>query len=623
MAKAFGGAFTALYVQTPASEKMDEENRNRLQNHIRLAEASGATVTTVYGDDVSFQIAEFARLSRVSKIVIGRSSIKRRHFWNKPTLTEKLTEIAPDIDIHIIPDSAAENKYRARRSEFVQQLLPSWKDLLFTVLLLGISTGLGYLFWTIHFTDANVITVYILGVLLTAILTKSYVSCIIGSLGSVLLFNVLFTEPLLSLRVGDAGTYLTFAVMLVASLIVGMLANRLKNNAKQSAQNAYRTKVLFDTNRLLQKEKRDGDVINITASQLTKLMEREIVVYPVADGKLGDARVFGNNQNGAIFSSERNIAEWVFEHKDHAGATTETFPDAMCLYLAVRINDKIYGVVGVLIDGNPLDSLENSVLLSILGECALAIDNIRNAEEKEYAAVLAQNEQLRANLLRAISHDLRTPLTSISGNAGYLISSYDKLDDESRVQVFTDIYDDSMWLIGLVENLLSVTRIEEGRMNLNLSCEIAEEVVEEALRHVSRKSKDYHISVNIKDDLLMAKMDVKLILQVIINLVDNAIKYTPAGTTIVISAEKEGSTVRFSVADDGQGIEDGIKPRVFDMFFTGGKKIADSRRSLGLGLALCKSIVNAHGGEITLKDNVPHGCVFSFTLPLGEVNVSE
>lgn len=623
MAKAFGGTLTALYVQTPESEKMGEEDRMRLQNHIRLAEQAGATVTTVYGEDVSFQIAEFARLSRVSKIVIGRSSIKRRHFWGKPALTEKLTEIAPNLDIHIIPDSAAENKYRMPKGQFTQYFVPSWKDLLLTALLLGISTGLGYLFWASHFTEANVITVYILGVLLTAILTKSYISCIIGSLGSVLLFNFLFIEPLFTFEVGDAGSYLTFAVMLIASLITGMLANRLKNSAKQSAQTAYRTKVLFDTNQLLQKEKRGDDVINITANQLMKLMEREIVVYPVIDGRLGAERIFGKNQNEELFLNERNIAEWVFEHKKHAGATTEAFPNAKCLYLAVRINERIYGVVGVLIDGKPLDSLENSVLLSILGECALAIDNIRNAEEKESAAVLAQNEQLRANLLRTISHDLRTPLTSISGNAEYLLSSYDKLDDESLTQVFTDIYDDSMWLIGLVENLLSITRIEEGRVNLKLSCELAEEVIEEALRHINRRSKHYHISVDIKDDLLMAKMDVKLILQVIINLVDNAIKYTPVGTTIVISAEKCGNEVRFSVADDGEGIEDEIKSHVFEMFFTGGNKIADSRRSLGLGLALCKSIVNVHGGELTLEDNLPHGSIFSFTLPLEEVNVNE
>ena len=273
--------------------------------------------------------------------------------------------------------------------------------------------------------------------------------------------------------------------------------------------------------------------------------------------------------------------------------------------------------------GKPLDSFENSVALSILGECALAVENIRNAKEKEEAAVLAKNEQLRANLLRAISHDLRTPLTSISGNAANLLSDYDRLDDQTRKQMFTDILEDSQWLISLVENLLSVTRIEEGRMNLQMLPQLIEEVMEEALRHIRRKNLDHEISVEYRDELMLAKMDAKLIIQVIINIVDNAIKYTPPGSSIKITAEKREGAVSVSIADTGPGIPDDRKQRVFDMFYTGDNKVADNRRSLGLGLSLCRSIINAHGGEITLTDNQPHGCIFTFTLPAEEVILNE
>ena len=214
----------------------------------------------------------------------------------------------------------------------------------------------------------------------------------------------------------------------------------------------------------------------------------------------------------------------------------------------------------------------------------LAIQNIRNAEEKERAAVRAKNEQLRADLLRTISHDLRTPLTSISGNASNLISNYEMMDAPTRKQTFLDIYNDSMWLINLVENILSISRIEDGRMNLSISTELVSEVFEEALRHTNRHSGQHTITVQMDDDLLLAHMDAKLVVQVLINLMDNAIKYTPAGSHIVLS---------------------------------------DSRRSLGLGLALCRTIIAAHGGTITLSDNKPHGCIFTFTLPLGEVSLHE
>lgn len=274
-------------------------------------------------------------------------------------------------------------------------------------------------------------------------------------------------------------------------------------------------------------------------------------------------------------------------------------------------------------DDTPLDSFVNSVLLSILGECALALESIRNAQEKKEAAILARNEQLRANLLRAISHDLRTPLTSISGNASNLLANYQKMDEKNRMQIFTDIYDDSMWLINLVENLLAVTRIDSGKMNLNQSAELMDEVIDEALLHIDRKSKEHTIRVTSGEELTLVQIDAKLIVQVVINLVDNAIKYTQPGSVIEIHTEKRGKLVEVSVSDNGPGIPDEQKPRIFDMFYSGANKVADSRRSMGLGLALCKSIITAHGGTIRVADNVPHGTVFTFTLPAGEVELHE
>lgn len=626
MASAFGGSFTALYVQTPDSDKLDEENKNRLQDHIRLAEQLGADIATAYGEDVSFQIAEYARISGVTKIVIGRSNIKRRHFWNRPTLTDKLTEIAPNLDIHIIPDNIINSKYRPSSHSLFRSLIPYPKDILITVLILAIATILGLSFYSFGFTDSNIITVYILGVLLTSLFTKGYTCGIIGSLVSVMLFNFFFTEPRLTFHAYDSGYPVTFAIMLVASVITGTLASKLKSHAKLSAQAAFRTKVLLDTNQLLQKAQNDEDIINITATQIMKLLNRSVVMYSVKDGKLTKGSLYStqsDNLEDLFTTTERNTAEWVYFNKHRAGASTSVYSKAKCVYFSIRINNNIYGVIGIRIKGKPLDAFENSILLSILGECALAMDNRRNAKEKEQTAVLAKNEQLRANLLRAISHDLRTPLTSISGNAGNLLSNKDKLDEDTKMQIYTDIFDDSEWLISLVENLLSVTRIEEGRMNFNKSIELVDEITEEALRHIGRKSTEHKISVIHKDELLLANADAKLIVQVLINLIDNAIKYTPVGSEIKVITEKKNGYATISVIDNGNGIPDNIKPHVFEMFYTGDNRIADSRRSLGLGLALCKSIIGAHGGELTLTDNQPQGCIFTFTLPLGEVKIDE
>lgn len=626
MAQAFRCGFTAIFVRTPSYIKMSEKDKGRLEYHMRLAKKLGANITTVYGSDISYQIAEFARLSKVTQIVIGRSAAGRSHFWNKPSLTEQLAATAPDIDIHIIPDSDYLSRHgRPYLSKKI--LLPTAKDIFVSIILLIATTFVGFLFQKADIDQENIITVYILGVLLTSLVTKSYICWILNSLINVFLFNFLFTEPRMSFTEYDAGYTVTFIVMLIASLITGTLASKLKEHAKLSAQSAFRTKILFETNQLLQKATDDEGVISITAKQLIKLLDRDIIVYRESGGKIISREIFAAHypsENSDMLSDyENEAAKWVFDNKRRAGCGTDVYKKSCCLYLAIRINNKVFGVVGIYLKNSSLDEFENSILLSILGECALAVENIRNAKEKEREAVRAKNEQLRADLLRAISHDLRTPLTAISGNAGYLLTCYDKLDSQMRTRIFTDIYNDSLWLINLVENLLSITRLEEGRMKLNVSCELVEEVADEAIKHAVRQNDTHRIIKKIDDELLLAKMDARLIVQVIINLLDNALKYTPDGSEIVLSAQKSGKLVYISVSDNGNGIPDRIKPQVFEMFYCGENKVSDSRRSLGLGLALCKAIVNLHGGEITVEDNVPSGAVFKFCLPAGEVKISE
>jgi len=199
----------------------------------------------------------------------------------------------------------------------------------------------------------------------------------------------------------------------------------------------------------------------------------------------------------------------------------------------------------------------------------------------------------------------------------------EKLDNDTIRQMCGDIYDDSAWLTNLVENLLAVTKIEEGRMQLQKQPHLVEEIVTEALQHISRKQTEHTVTVHHENELLLAKCDARLIIQVIINLVDNAIKYTPAGSHITITTKQNERHTEISVADNGAGIPDNEKEKVFQMFYSGSNPIADCRRSLGLGLSLCKSIITAHGGEITVSDNAPAGTIFTFTIPSGEVEVHE
>lgn len=629
MSEAFHGTLTALYVQTPDHSAMSEEDQNRLKEHMRLAEQLGASIETVYGDDVSCQIAEFSRLNNITKIVLGRSNIRRRHLWSKPSLTEKLTEIAPNLDIYIIPDAAStHSSYHLRKHlrDAVWNIQAA--DLLRTVFILISVTLTGLFFYQAGLSEANIITLYILGVLLTSIATTGWSCSLLASACSVIVFNYFFTTPRFTFHVYGKDYPVTFIVMFVVALLSSALTTRLKDHARQSAKLAYRTKVLFDTNQLLQKAETDEAILNTLISQIQKLLRKHIIIYPVQNGTLGTP-ILSPDPASAEKSEfltrprEREAALWVLAHNKRAGAYTDIFPDALCHYLAIRVQDAVYGVAGMEAGEHPMDSFEYSVLVSMLGEGALAMENRQNIREKEQAALLMEKERLRANLLRTISHDLRTPLTAISGNASNLLSNHSAIDEATRLQIYADIYDDSMWLINLVENLLAVTRIEDGRMNLRMETELVSEVISEALRHVSRQSVEHSITAESTDDFLLARMDARLIVQVIINLVDNAIKYTQKGSRIQILTDRLESKVRIRVTDNGPGIPDEAKPLVFDMCYTGANRIADSRRSLGLGLCLCRSIIRAHGGEISVSDNTPSGCVFTFTLPCEEVTIHE
>lgn len=274
--------------------------------------------------------------------------------------------------------------------------------------------------------------------------------------------------------------------------------------------------------------------------------------------------------------------------------------------------------------GYPLTFVTMFITAYITGTLAIRYkEQAQQAEidirAREEAALRAERERLRTNLLRSISHDLRTPLTTISGNASNLLTNGDALDDATRTQLCSDIYDDSIWLTNLVENLLAATRIEDDRMNLRLTTEVLGDIIDNAIAHVRRKLGNHKLVAVSPSELLLVKADAGLIVQVIVNIIDNAVKYTPDGSTITISTGQDGSFACVRIADDGPGIPDGEKGQVFDEFYCGGNHVEDSRRGIGLGLYLSRAIVEAHDGQIFVTDKQPHGSVFNFTLPLEKV----
>ena len=622
MAKAFNGTLTAIYVQTEDLNAMDEVDKERLQNNISIAEKLGAKIVTITGENVPFQISEYARLSNITKIVVGKSSNNKRSLIKKQSLVDQLMPLVTNIEMYIVPDSNVqykEGKVLLKR----KTIIPSFKDILFTVMLLVIETLIGYLFMKIGFTESNIIMVYIVGVLVTAILTNSQICWIASSVLSVILFNFMFTFPHFSLVAYGEGYPITFAVMLIVSLITGSISNKMKSQVKKSTETAYRTKILFDANQLIQNAKNDEEIIGVTISQIKKLLDKETFVYLSKNKKYYTKVLESLEEIKDLEEVSNETIQLVLNKNMKAGYGTEYYKNDKFAYIPLSGNKNIFGVVVIKLKQNPIEPFENSILLSIIGECSLAIENYYNLKEKELNEILAKNEQVRANLLRAISHDLRTPLTSIMGNSDNLLFNNKILDEDIKMQMYSEIYEDSLWLLNLVENILSITKLEDGKIKLNYTTELIDDIIDEALKHINKNEIKHSIIVKRFKDLLLVNVDVRLVIQVFINLIDNAIKYTPEGSTIIISVTKNESKVIINVIDNGPGIKVEDKDRIFEMFYIGDNIIVDGRKSLGLGLSLCKSIINAHGCEIKVSDNKPTGTIFTFDLPIKEVTIHE
>ncbi|MBR4455371.1 MAG: DUF4118 domain-containing protein [Solobacterium sp.] len=604
-----GGQETAyaLYV---GNGKESASQRAALQETIDAAKAAGFEIHILSSNDIPLTIAEYARRVHVSDLFIGNSISSPLLSAGRP-VSARLAEYLPDVDIHIIPDRRASSIPQIETPDTQLVFVP--RDIILVILIMTIATMLSVWFDRSRFSNANIITIYILAVMIASLVTSRRIYGIFAAVLYILLFNFLFIDPRFTLLVYDTGYMMTYFVTIIAALITGSVTIRMKTIARQSAENAYQAKILLDTSNQLEQATGHMETVRITCLQLAKLLNRNILFY---EGNASDnpyiCSLTGTKQDYSAYRNEKQAIAWTFENCHHAGAFTSNFPECCCRYYCIFSGVEKYGTIGIDMENTRFSEFENSILLSILREFTMALETEQIRAKQRAAEIEAENERLRAGLLRSISHDLRTPLTAIYGNASTLESNEAQLSQEEKKRIYRDMAEDSMWLSTQMENILAMTKLESKAV-LSRSMENVYDVICEAMRHVMPHP-DHTIELQSENDDLYAEMDAKLIIQVLINLLNNAVKYTPPGSKIVIRQKLEGDDVTVSVEDNGPGIAAEDKPYVFDLYFTGSHSPDDSYRSLGLGLNLCQMILHAHGGQIRVNDNVPHGAVFCFSL---------
>ena len=612
--------FYALYI-SDTKRALNDSNQQQLDKNIAYAKQLGAEVEIVSSDDIAGEIFKFAKVCKVNKLVIGKNMNMRFDFFRKP-IYQQLLEDIDDINLVIVP-------VREKRimNIFTNKSKVTLKSIVTSILILFICTVVGFVFFDMGFHDSNIIMIYLIGVLLIALTTSNIICSVVSSIASVILFNFYFTLPILSLSFYDSAYLMTFVIMIMVAFLISTLMNKIQLTATSYANMANVSRILLETNQLLQKRQSVEDIFNCGCKQLSNLFNRDIAYFPIEKSSIQNPILFPKKENSCckefLNANEIGVAKWVAINGKHAGATTRYLSGSKSIYYAVLTDDKIYGVIGIYLGNDVLGSFDKRILLAILSEMAMCLENIKSNEEKNEAIIKVKKEQFRSDLLRSISHDLRTPLTSIYGNADVLLNDNSNLKNDKKNALYKNIYDDSLWLINLVENLLSMTSIEDGSVKLRIEPEVIEDVIDESLSHVSRIKDNRKIKVNIFDDFLMADMDARLIVQVLINLINNAIKYTENDSTISINAYQIEDYVYIEVCDNGSGIEDKDKDKIFEKFYIVNHSIVDSKKSMGLGLALCKSIVEAHGGVISVKDNHPTGAIFTFSLPATKITINK
>lgn len=631
LAQALHGKFTALYVQKVERNESNKADSERVQQHIKLTEQLGGNVVIVQEDDVAAALANYAQISGVTKLVLGRTSMKKKWWRPNSKISDRLNDFVPNLAMHIVPDQENEP---LRFPEVRTQLKFEWMDLLKMLVVFSLASFIGLSFFAIGFSESNIITIYILGVLVLATWTSGWMVSILSSLVSVLIFNFLFIEPRFSMEAYHRDYLITFLIMFLSGFITSTLTRKVKEQATVAVRKSYRTEVLLETNRKLQYAKSLEEIITEGMSQIVKLVEKPVEFFEINNRLIVKSIFFRTDSMNSIENkevamlfdnvSERGVVNWVANNEHMAGVSTDIFPEASAYYLPCVSGGNVKAVIGIALSKeSPLPAFERHILYAIMNDFTFALDKWYLQKLNEEVAREAELEQMRANLLRAISHDLRTPLTSISGNAEILLTGGEQINNIEKNQLYRDIYSNSKWLVQMVENLLAVSRLDDGQLAIEMQPELVEDIMQEALLHVVRINNTHQISFKVEPELLLALMDARLIIQVIINIIDNALNYTPAGSEITLIAKEIGNSVYFSIEDNGPGIEYSLKIKLFEPFTTGKVQRSDSGRGLGLGLALCQTILKLHGSELSVTDNEPKGTIFSFSLEKGVVNIDE
>lgn len=616
----------AVHIDVVKQQTSDAE-RDRIARNMRLAEELGAKTLSADADDLTKKILELAKTHNVTAIVIGKP--RRGRLWEfvHGSVVNRLIRNSGTLNIYVIqtghePESANEAKFVTAQGQNTEEIFPY----VYSLLMVAAITLVGFVIRE-EIEPGNIALLYQLPVVLSAFWWGRWPAYFTG-VCSVLAFDFLFIPPFYTFSVDDIRHLWSFFTFLFVAFIIGGRTELLRHEAVTAKMREKSTRALFEFSREIaavidlntiarQLARRAADALNRRIRVLLPDEKGGLAVWADAQPVFGDGRKRGEDfvKQPLPDNAEAAVAVWAYEHRRIAGRSTETLPGAKNLYLPLKTRENVVGLLGIEVVEKLITPEQQRLMEAWAGLAAIAIERVKLADKAREATLVLESDRLRTALLNSISHELRTPLASIMGSASTLLESDSLYSAAERQELLENITDGSNRMNLILSNLLDTARIESGMMKLKYDwCDI-EDVIGTSLHHLSEQIGNRRLEINIPEGIPLLQGDCVLLGQVALNLIDNALKYSPADSSIEIRASVVAANLTVSVADHGIGIPASDLTKVFDKFY----RVQHDEISVpgtGLGLAICKSIVEAHGGRIWAENRSEGGAIFSFSVPL-------
>lgn len=617
LADALDAPWSVVYVETPELLKLSQQERNRRIDLLRLGESLGAETVTLDGPTAASALLEYAATRNATKILVGAPKRRGWRAWLRPSTATELARRARGFDVMTIGTLEQSTQApRAMRGDDVAVATPiHWDRYAWALVVNAICTLIAFAMFE-NFEPTNLVMVYLLGSTIVGI-RFGRGPAVLSAVVNVLAFDFCFIPPRFAFSVMDAQYLVTFAVMLIVTLVISNLMASVRQQTRVAGARERRTFLLYAMSRELAATRGADAMARVAVRHVAEVFRcKAVVLLPEADAKL---RLPGERpEAGSFVGADLSIAQWVLEHGRRAGIGSDTLPAAPALYLPLGSEEQRLGVLAVL-PTNPRRVLlpeQRHLLETFAAQIGLAVERARLAEAAEVSRVEAETESLRNTLLASISHDLRTPLSVIAGAASVLAERSSSLEPAERERLARSVENKARDMTELVSNVLDLMRFESGRLTLHRDWQTLDDLIGMALSRMQGRLEPRQIELRLPENLPPVHVDATLIVQVFANLLDNVAKYTPPQTRMLISATANDEAVEITFDDDGPGLPEQNRARLFDKFQRGSEEGATI--GAGLGLSICRAILRAHGGDIRTAERPGGGARFILAVPVKE-----